>query len=1125
MKDKLNTLSLREIKSSFKRFLSLVVMSMLGVGVFVGLKMSAPDMIKSLDAYYDNDNHYDIKVVSTLGLTDNDIKALRKIKGVKQVEGSYSKDVIININNDESVIKIIGIEDKINKIKPEKGRMPKQDNEILVEQNLLDEQKLKIGNKINISDDDFNEKELKIVGTVKSSMYISSTTGALNRGNTTIGSGHISYYVYGLNSNFNMNYFTEIYVTVNDAIEKITDSDEYNNLVNRSLTDIDKIKKIQAKARYDEIYNKINNEIIKNETEGLEKLDGAKNKLDSSKKILDNSKNELDDANSKLISAKYELDENYKKLEEAKNALDLYDSKLKDARNEIDDAKEKINNELRDYNLTYEDVDNVINILEDYEVTKEEAISLIPADIQNYDSVVNAITSIYDSVITASIKEYIEGNITKENLINNIPNNIPYYDDVINFINNTTREDIINYITDTSNIDNIINNIPNNIPYHDNVIDLLNAYKSSVDNIVDLVSTIKKIDNGEEEYKANVINYNNLYKDYNEGYDTYNNYYNEYQNNLSTYNNGLRTYNVGLTLYNNHIKEYYEQRKMFDLKILEAKKKLDEIPESKWYTYNRLDDSSYTSFIDDGDSVTNLSKLFPTIFFIVAILISLISSSRMVEDDRAEIGTLKSLGFSNKYIRKKYLLYSGSATILGGLIGATLGFFLLPYIVFNIYKILFDIPLFKYDFNPTNSIIGILISVICISGTTILTIRKVVKEKPSDLMRPRAPANGKRILLERIKIIWDHINFSNKITARNLFRYKKRVFMMVFGILGCTSLLLAGFGIRDAIVDIPSKQFSEVFHFDDMVYLNDVSKDEADNIFNGISKNRLDTMMSSSYEVDNNSVYVMAVNDEKDIKNVLELNNIKTKKKISLKNNMVIISDKLADLINKKKNDKITIKGPDNEEYVFVISDVFENYAAHYIIMDKNTYQNNIGEYKINASYINLINKNNENKEIKKIMSNENVISIMSVKSTIKSVDDMLKSLNSVVLILIILSGSLSFVILYNLSYINISERKREIATLKVLGFTDKEVDNYIVKETIILTIIGIILGLLFGILLSRIIVDTIEISMVRFLRHINLISFIITTLFIMGFTFIVNFITHFALKKIDMIESLKSVE
>ena len=1126
MKDRINTLSIREIKHSFKRFLSLIVMSMLGVLVFVGLKMSSLDMLKSLDTYYDNDNHYDIKIVSTLGLTKNDINKVKKIDGVKQVEGAYSKDVIINVNDDESVIKIIGIPKTINKVKNLKGKMPKENNEILVEQNMLDEQKLKIGDSISITDDDFKEKTFKIVGTIKSSMFISSTTGALNRGNTTLGSGHISYYTYCLNSNFNIDYYTEIYVTVNGAKKLITDSNKYNNITNKTFNKIDDIKSIQAQARYDEIYNKINDEIKSKENEGLSKLNAAKSKLDSANYQLVSNKKELDNASLMLDNAKKELDNNKNTLDNAKQGLDTYNNELVNANNKITDAKQKINEALKDYHISYDDVKNLIDILKDNEITKEEAISLIPKDIDNYEDVINAITSIYDSGLIDDVKNYVENNITKEELINLIPQDVPYYDEIVNFINDLSKEEIINYITNVDNIDKLIEKIPVDTPYYDEIVNLLNDYKESISKIVELVKSVKEIQDAEEKYKENVLNYNKLLGEYNKGQAKYLSYYKEYQDNFDSYNNGLKAYNSALSLYNKNVKEYYDQLNMFKIKIADAKGELDKIPKGKWYVYKRLDDSEYTSFIDDGKSVSNLAKLFPTIFFIVAILISLISMSRMVEDDRSEIGTLKSLGFSNKYIRKKYLLYSGIATILGGLLGSVLGFLILPYFIWNIYKILFDVPVFSYYYDPTNSIIGIVIAVICICGMALLTIRKVVKEKPSELLRPKAPSKGKRVILEKIPFIWNNINFSNKITIRNLFRYKKRVFMMVIGILGCTSLLLAGFGIRDGIVDIPEKQYGEVFHFDDIVYLNELDDSNTlDKIFDKDIKNRLDTYMSSSYESGNNSIYLMAVNDKKSVSNVISLKNPKTKKTVVLTPNKVIISEKLSRLINKNIGDKITIKGPNNKEYSFVISNIFENYAGNYVIMDKYTYQNNISDYKINASYVNLKNKNEEETVMNSIMKDENVISVMSLKTTIENVNNMLKSLNSVVLILIVLSGALSFVILYNLSYINISERKRELATLKVLGFTDKEVDNYIVKETIILTIIGIVLGLIFGIFLTNIIIDTIEISQVKFLHKINAISFVITALFILGFTLIVNVITHFALKKIDMIESLKSVE
>lgn len=1085
-KNRINTTSVREIKSSFKRFLSLLVMSMLGVGVFVGIKMASPDMMASLDKYYDDNNVYDIKVISTLGLISDDVNQIKNLKRVKNVYPSYSKDVLVNINNSEFVIKVMSVTADVNQIDLKNGRMPKNNNEIVVEEAMLKNENIKLGDTIKLNDKDtFKETKLTVVGTVKSPLYITSSTGSMGRGNTNLGTGKINYYTYVPSDNFNTDYYTEIYVTVDNAKNKVTNSKEYNKLVDNTLDEIDKIKKDRENARYEEIYNKINDEIVKQENEGQAKLNAAKVSLDNANSKLASGKKELDSSKVKLDQGIVRLNDTKKRLDSARNTLDATKLTLETAKLEILNGENEINNELNNYGITLDDIYNVKETLEN--VNKDDLISKIPEDTPNYQTIVNIINQLDIKSLENQIKD----------LINN--------------------KDVV---------DNIIDNIPEDTPYYDEIVKVLGFYKDNQDKVIELIDSLEKLDDAKTKYDEGLALYNEGEKEYNDGYATYLNYYNEYQNGLSLYNNGLRTYNSNLNLYNSKITEYYESKNMFDLKIIEAKKKLDEIPKCTWYTYSRIDDTGYSSFIDDGKSVSNLSKIFPTIFFVVAILISLISMSRMVEDDRCLIGTLKSLGFSNKHIRKKYLLYSGIATLSGGIIGAALGFFLLTRYIWNIYKILFNVPVFKYDFNPTNTIIGITIAVVCICGTTLLTIRKVVKEKPSDLMRPKAPSNGKRVILEHIPFIWKRINFSNKITIRNLFRYKKRVLMTIVGILGCTALMLAGFGIRDSIVRIPEKQYKDVFNFDEMIYVTNQNNEEFDVVFNNKHiKNSVYTNMDTSMMAGGYSVNTFVPYDENELEQILNLRDLKTGKKLKLKDDEVIISDKLAQLVNKKEKDKITLKSADGKTYTFVISAVCENYVGHYVFMNKNTYEKNIGDYKTNIVYLKIDDLKNEKQLSTALLKNDNIMGVISVDATISSVDDMLKSLNSVVAILIVLSGALSFVVLYNLSYINISERKREIATLKVLGFTDKEVDRYITKETIILTIIGIMLGLLFGIFLNNVILNTVEIEMVRFLRNIDWISYVITALIVISFTLIVNKIIHFALKKIDMIESLKSVE
>lgn len=1149
MNNRLNTTSVREIKSSLKRFVSLLVMSMLGVGVFVGLEATKGDMTKSLDTYYDNNNLYDIKFISTLGITDKEIEKLNSLPTIDKVYYSYSKDVILKSNENESIAKIIGITDEVNQITIKNGRLPEDTSEILVEQALLDNENLKVGDSIQILDEEtFKNTILKIVGVVKSPIYISSVTVTPNRGNTNLGTGKINYYIYTLNDNFKINYYTEAYATVLGGKKKETSSDEYNNLIKESLNNIESIRNDIEKSRYEEIYNLYYNEIEKNRLEGQRELDSAKIKLDSANYELINAKNTLDSSKIVLNNSKIELDSNKEKLDSANTLLLENKTKLDNAKKEIDTAIFNLEEKLNNYGLTIEDIKKFRERLKHNNISENTILGTID-DIKPYtDLLIN--DDILDAITSATVKEIINNDILL-NTLKDIINTDVSIDSILENTNltydekNTIRElinnsklfnyikGIINYQERIEKVREIVNNddliskirlILNTNLNRENINELLDLTSSDIKLLLDGLDTLEEYSN---QYADGINEYNGAIEEYNNSYNLYNSYYDEYQNGLDEYNKGLRLYNYNFMLYNKNLEEYYNSLNMFNTKINDALLELENIPESILYVYDRTGNDEYVEYINDAESVANLAKVFPIIFFAVAVLISLISMSRMVEDDRVEIGTLKSLGFSNNHIRKKYIIYSGLATLLGGLIGSVLGFYLLPRFIFNIYKILFDVPVFEYKYDLTNFVFGILISIICICGTTLYTIKKVVREKPSELMRPKAPKIGKKIFLEKIQFIWNKINFSNKVMIRNLFRYKKRVLMTMFGIIGCTALMLAGFGIRDSIVDIPEKQYREIFNFDDLVYLTrDFSEEEMEQLFNNehiISK--LSAQMIVSDDSIEYGITIFVPSNKEDLKNILILRDKKTKEEITLKTGKIVITDKFAQLKKKKVGDTLILKDAKNNPHTFEISGICENYIAHYVFMDKETYESNMGIYKSNIAYYTIDDSKYDDEIAKNLLENDGVMSITSMSVAMDSVYNMLKSLNSVVLILIILSGALSFVVLYNLSYINITERKREIATLKVLGFNDKEVDNYIIKETIILTIAGIILGLLLGTFVTNIIVDTVEIEMVRFLHKINLFSYILTSILILGFTTIVSIIIHFYLKKVDMIESLKSIE
>ena len=999
-KNRLLTNNIRTIKKNFPRFLSLIIMSILGVLVFVGLQATSPDMLKTLDKFLDEYNTYDINITSSMGLDDNDIQKLKEIDEIEDIEPQYSEDVLIKKDDSEYVLKISSLPSKINKIELIKGKLPSSNNEIVVEENFLSKLGYKLNDKIKIENENFNEQELTIVGTIRSSLYFNNVKINQSRGTTTIGTGTVNYYSYVLPSNFNIDYYTSIYVTIKNTKDLITSSSKYEELISTATSKLNSIKTTQEDNRYLNLYNEAKEEIDNEEEKANKELSDAKKELDNAKKELNSAKKELD-------SAKKELNTSKKQLDEAKQ-------KITDGQKELDDT-------LKKYNIT--DIDKSLS---------------------------------------------------------DVNNNI-------------------------SNIEKILNNLSKDDPSYQTYYSNLENLKQQQTMLKTLQSTQDTLDKSEKTYNTN---------------------YTKYKKANTKYQDGLKEYNSNLKKYNSAVKEYNENKAEVEEEIALAREELEEIKHPIWYITDRSDEQNYSSYIDQTKSIKNLSGLFPVVFYAVAILVSLISMNRMVEDDRNEIGTLKSLGFTNREIRNKYILFSLTATIIGGIIGIIIGLTFIPYIIFSIYKLLFDVPNFQFTLNLPSTIAGIMIAIICICGSSIITSNRILKEKPATLMRPKAPKNGKTILLEKIKPLWHHLKFSNKITIRNLFRYKRRVTVTIIGISGCTALLLCGFGIKDCISDITDMQYGNTFLYDATIYTNNLKTKEIEEITNNEYIKDYTPAEIITGNVEESNINLLVVENNEDLNKIINLKDTNNKT-ITLEDNKVVITDKLADNQNLKIGDKITILDSDKNEYTFEISGIAKNYLGHYIYLNKQTLEKLDYKYKSNVIYLNTPKLSEKEKDelSNKLLEHDSVINVIHTDTLVESAQDMLNSLNKVIVILVLLSALLSFVVLYNLSNINISERTREIATLKVLGFYDKEVDNYITKETIILTIIGIAIGLGLGVILTNLTIATVEMENYRFLRRVEPISFVYSSIIAFLFTIIVNYVTHFTLKKINMIESLKSVE
>ena len=549
----------------------------------------------------------------------------------------------------------------------------------------------------------------------------------------------------------------------------------------------------------------------------------------------------------------------------------------------------------------------------------------------------------------------------------------------------------------------------------------------------------------------------------------------------------------------------------------------EKVTGEEWYVLDIDSNAGFYQYEQDTERIDNVAKVFPLVFFIVAVLICLTTMTRMVEEERSQIGTLKSLGYKDSAIMFKYILYATLATIIGSIIGVVIGYRLLPELCFEMYKNMYRLGDIKLSYYAFLTFQGMIIALLCTLGATIYTCRKTLKESPANLLRPVAPAAGKRVLLERIPIIWNHLSFSHKVTVRNVFRYKKRFLMTIIGIAGCTGLILAGFGLKDCIVKMVPHQYEEIFSYQAKIALNEEKTNET---INKIKENKkikdILEVQEEAVTIDNKDTNqsVTLVIPKEDPDGFIKLQDRKTNEHYNL-NNGIIITEKLANLLEVEENDVLKFTGTD--KYEKKIAHITENYLFHYIYLPKSEYQED--EYNTVLVKTKNMTEKEEKEFASKLKEIPGVSSITFTSSTRHIFDDTMDNFAYVSLILIVSAGALAFVVLYNLSSVNISERRRELATIKVLGFYDKEVYQYINRENTILTLIGILLGLGIGNILTMYIIKTCEIDMLMFDPTIALASYIYAILITAAFAILVNVILYFSLKKIDMIESLKSVE
>lgn len=1069
----------REIKISLGRFLSILCIVAIGVAFFAGIKASAPDMKNSADTYFDKYNVQDIQVYSTIGLTKKDVAAIKKIKGVKSVQPSFSMDTLSQIDSTQMVIKVIsyGIDQKMNKIRVVEGRMPERENECLVEASSATNKlygTFHIGDTIKLQSgtDEALSKSLKhtkykIVGTCYNPNYLSYEKGSSN-----IGSGTVNSFIYIQNTNVLKDYYTEVDVCVKGAKDLDCYSDEYFDVVDPVLKKIKKISNKQIDARIQSYQSELD-----------EKKQEANDKFKDAE-------NQFNDAQNKIDSGLSEIQSNELKLQ---------------------NSKDQINQGWNEYYANLQLLDN-IPTLQNAIAQIEESEKKLPELLSQKEQVENGLQQIN-----------AEGDLnTKRTLIQN----------AIDFIDIALKK-LENY-PDSSDAETI------RIKLNEKK-ELLQGQLSLIDQAIakkaELEAILPQIQSGIEQIQAGVAKKAELQSQLNQLLNAKNELNNAYVsliNGQAQYEDGISKIEDAKNELNKSIEQLTLSKAEFNIQKHDALRELSDAQleidkmEGKWIVLDRNSHYSYRDYGACADRMDGIAKVFPVFFFLVAALVCMTTMTRMVDEQRNEMGTLKALGYSKLQIASKYIIYALIASILGSILGCSLGMYLFPTVIFNAWNTLYNIDQIKFLFQPGL----ILLASGSVTGITLLatlySIYSELIEMPSQLMRPKAAKAGKKILLERISFIWKRLSFLQKVTARNIFRYKKRFFMTIIGIAGCSALLVAGFGINDSISDIVNQQYNVIYHYDATVSAKTSEITSQIKSLKGVKDVYEEDHLAVTTKIENKdiSTTVHIISNDKKFKDFCTLFN--GNKEFDLDDSSVLISQKMATKLNKKAGDTIKIKDAKNKVIKAKIKGVFTNYVGHHIYASESLYKS--WNTSAKTTHIYLIKSKKTTKKFErnlgnKIMNIDGVQSVTFYSSLQKNFKDMIKSISYIVVVLVISAACLAFVVLYNLSNVNISERKREIATIKVLGFTRKEVDAYINRETILLTILGSLIGLGIGIGLHHLIMNLAEMDDIMFGRTINSISYVISFVMTIGFNAIINLCMHKKLNNIQMVESLKAVE
>lgn len=1175
---------LRTMKGTFSRFIAIAAIVALGVGLLSGLMAMPIDMRTTIDEYFDRQNMHDLRIVSPLGLTDDDVAAIAAVDGVDEVMPAYMTDMFVDAGEKKNIVTRIHslptgqIEEKepenyLNRLDVVEGRLPIQRNEcVLVEGNVIDGTgPLSVGNTLTIAATNGDvsgtlaDTEFKIVGIVRTSYYFS-----VDRESATIGDGTVALKMYVGEESFSQEAYSEIFATVAGAQALDSASDEYQAAVDAVADRVEAVSGARCTARYNEVKTDTEQkladarqELEDAKAEAAEKLGDAEEQLDEGRAELEDAQAQLDSAKKQIASGEKELQANKESLPgtltQKQQELAAGQAALIDAKAQIEENEALLNDkkqELADAKAQLAAAKQLVETLEPTVAEGEARLPELAAALPALREAAAAAQETYDAAAAAAD---LSGKQAAYEAAQSRANTAKSERDAAQAEYSAAQTAVApaKAALDTANAQ-----LASAQAAYDTSSAALAAARTQLDTAKAQITEAepqiaegeKQLADGQQQLAAAKKQVLEAEKQIASGetalslapglaqlqlelaQSKLDSAKAQYEDGLAQLEDGKAELEDGEAEYEKQKKDVEQQLADAEAEIADGEQKLAELEVPEWMILDRTSHVSASSYLSNVDKLEAITTVFPIFFFLVAALVALTTMTRMVEEERLQIGTLKALGYKRGQIMFKYLFYAWVATLVGGAAGLAFGFTVIPIVIWNAYGTMYTIPGFRCLFHASLAVLGVGAALLCTSAATLNACGQTLKEWAAQLLLPKAPKAGKRIFLERITPVWKRMKFTHKVTARNLFRYKKRFFMTVIGVAGCTALLVTGFGLKDSISDIVSKQFGKVFTYDFLVTLSKESalKDagfqalmdapEQVTSYLPVQQERI------SLDVDGQSydVYLFVPEDEARLDNFIDLHERKSGAAVPLTDDGVVITEKFSDEAGLSPGDTLTLENGEGREGTFTVTGVAENYVENYVYMTPSVYEDAYGSALEYNSVLGILPDDAQDVDeafSTSLLEVDGVAGLTQMSSMRSSLDDTIASINYVVYVIILCAGMLAFVVLYNLMNINITERTKEIATIKVLGFFEREVEAYVYRESNVLTVIGMLLGLVGGIFLHMFIMRTVEVDMVMFGRDIKPLSFVLSAVLTVVFSLLVNLGMKRKLRNISMVESMKAPE